>query len=317
MTAIQILKTAASPFTLWIGVAAVIAGWAAAIAHGNFMFLPAVMCLVFCVFGQLFSNFTHRYFDDKHDYGENRRDGIHYCEDLDRPVSFVLSEAMKVTGVIAAMAGLWLLAFAGWWAIIIAIVIGICVALTNLGPYPMSQSSLYPVMTFLFFGPIAVIGTCIIQSEHSAEHIVSWWDLEPGVVLGCMVGLMAMKSHLIYGAYHIQTGLRSSRTKFFGRYGRHAFVAMMVILTAGYVAIGVLTPMLLHIENMAWLFIIIPVLSGVVSLVTLRYTLKAETAHRAWHISIYNLLAVAVLSFIVLSIIGYPAGYLDSAPAII
>lgn len=317
MTAIQILKTAAAPFTLWIGVSAVIAGWTAAVAHGNFMFLPAVMCMVFCIFAQLFSNFTHRYFDNKHDYGENRRDGIDRCDDLDRPVSFVLKEAMKVTGVIAAMAGLWLLAFAGWWAINIAVILGICVAVTNLGPKPLSQSRLYPIMTFLLFGPIAVIGTSVVQSEHSALHILSWWDLEPGVVIGTMIGLMAMKSHLIYGAFHRLTGQHSSRTKFIGRYIKHAYVAVIVCITIAYVAVGVLTPRLLHISNMPWLFIAIPVLSGIVSLTTLGYTLKVKTTHLAWHISIYNLLAVAILSFIVLSIIGYPAGYLDSAPALL
>lgn len=317
MTAIQILKTAAAPFTLWIGVSAVIAGWSAAAAHGNFMFLPAVMCLVFCIFAQLFSNFTHRYFDDKHDYGENRRDGINYCDDLDKPVSYVLKEAMKVTGVIAAMAGLWLLAFAGWWAIIIAIVIAIFVALTNLGPYPLSQTPLYPLISFISFGPITVIGTCLVQSAHSAAHMVSWWDLEPGVVIGTMIGLMAMKTHMIYGAYHIQTGVKSSRTKFFGRYAKPAFVTMMVMITLAYVVIGVLTPMWLHIDNMPWLFMIIPVLSGIVSIINLFYAIKVKTAHLAWHISIYNLLAVAVLSFIVFCIIGYPAGYMDKAPALI
>lgn len=317
MTAIQVIKTAASPFTLWIGVGAVISGWAAAAAHGNFMILPAVMCMVFCIFAQLFSNFTHRYYDNKHDYGENRRDGIDRCEDTDRPVSYVLKEAMKVTGAIAAMAGLWLLAFAGWWAIIIAIILGICVVVTNLGPYPMSQSPLYPIMTFILFGPIAVIGTCIIQSEHSAANLTSWWDLEPSVVIGIMTGLMAMKSHLIYGAFHRLTGQHSSRTKFFGRYAKHAYVVLMVCLTLAYVTVGVFTPTLLNIDNMPWLFIAIPVLSGIVSLTTLGYTLKTKTIHFAWHVSIYNLLAVAVLSFIVLSIIGYPAGYLDDAPALL
>ena len=317
MTALQILKTSAAPFTLWIGVAAVIAGCAAAVAHGNFMFLPAVMCMVCCVFAQLFSNFTHRYFDYKHDYGENRRDGILKCDDLDRPVSFVLKEAMKVTGVIAAMAGLWLLAFAGWWPMIIAVIIALCVVISNLGPYPLSQSPFYPIMTFILFGPVAVAGTCLLQSEHSAAHVISWWDLEPGLVIGTMIGFMAMKSHLIYGAFHVLTGQHSSRTKFFGRYAKHAYITLIVCFTIAYVVVGVFTPMLLNIDNKPWLFIAIPVVSGIVSLATLGYTLKTNTVHRAWHISIYNILVVAILSFVVLSIIGYPAGYLDSAPAIL
>ncbi|MDE6339283.1 MAG: prenyltransferase [Muribaculaceae bacterium] len=316
MNAIQIIKTAIAPATLWIGVASVVAGSAAAVSHGNFEFLPAVACLIFCIFGQMFSNVTHRYYDDKNNYGENHADGMYYCEDLDRPVSFVLRETMRVTGIIAATAGLAILAFAGWWALIIALVIGILVLFTNIGPYPISRTAYYPVMTFLFFGPIAVVGTCIVQSQASAQHLVSWWDLEPAVVMSVIIGLMAINCHVIYGAFHRASHVQSSRTTFIGRYGKKGFLGLIMVITIAYAAIGVIAPITMNLMDKPWLYIPIPVLSAVFNYYTVKLALKSETVHKAWHYSIYNMVAFAVLSFIILCIIGYPEGYMDNAPAL-
>lgn len=316
MTAIDIMKTAAAPTTLWIGVSSVIAGSAAAVAHGNFVLLPALACLIFCIFAQLFSNLTHRYFDDKHGYGENAADGIHYCDDLDRPVSYVLSEAMKVTGIIAAMAGLAILAFAGWWAMVIALVLIVLVVLTNLGPKPLSRTALYPVVTFILFGPIAVIGTCLIQSEASAKNMLSWWDLEPAVIMSIIIGLMAMNGHLIYGAFHVSSKLYSSRTSFFGKYARHAYIVLTVVIVLGYGVCQILVPILMDLRDKPWLYLIVPAISLTLGFVSLRDTLRPGTAHKAWHLGILNMMLAAVLSFIILAIIGYPRGYLDAAPSI-
>ena len=316
MNAIPIIKTAIAPTTLWLGIASVVAGSAAAVSHGNFEFLPAVACLVFCVFAQMFSNVTHRYYDDKNHYGENDDDGMYYCDDLDKPVSYVLKETMRVTGIIAATAGLAILAFAGWWALIIALAIAIMVLLTNIGKYPISRSVYYPVMTFLFFGPIAVIGTCIVQSQASASNMVSWWDLEPAVVMSVIIGLMAINCHVIYGSFHRASHFQSSRTTFIGRYGKRGFLLLSMAITIAYVAIGVIAPITMNLMDKPWLYISIPVLSGVFNYYTVKLTLKPETCHKAWHYSLYNIVAFAVLSFIILCIIGYPEGYMDNAPAI-
>ena len=315
MTAINILRKAVAPATLWLGIASVIAGSAAAYSHGNFMFLPALACLIFCVCAQIFSNITHRYYDDKHRLGENAADGMYYCEDLDKPVSYVLKEGMRVTGIIAATAGLMILAFAGWWVLIIGVIIAIFVLIANVGPCPLSRTAFYPLITFFMFGPVAVIGTCIVQSEASSQNMLSWWDLEPAVVMSVIIGLMAMNSHLIFGTFHHADNTQSSRTTFFDRYGKRGYLVCITISTLIYGATGVFAPLLLKLFDMPWIYIPIPVLSVVFSYYTVKLTLKPETCHKAWHYSLLNIMAYAILSFIVFCIIGYPEGYLDAAPS--
>lgn len=316
MNAVQIIKTAIAPTTLWMGIASVTGGMAAAIAHGNFELLPASTCLIFCVFVQIFSNLAHRYYDEKNGYGENRADGMTRCDDSSKPISYILMEGMKVSGTIAAMAGLAILAFAGWWALVIALLIAIFVALTNVGPYPMSRSVFYPVMTFIFFGPIAVIGTCTIQTAYSAKPFLSWWNLEPAVIMGIIFGLMAMNCHLIYGAYHRQSSNMTHRTSFMGRYVKHAYIVVMVTLTIVYGVVATVTPLLMDLRDKPWLYLPVPIISMIVNFVTVYYSVHKETAHKAWHISIINMLAVAVLTLIIMCIIGYPHSSMDAAPAI-
>lgn len=317
MTATQILKTATAPATLCIGVASVIGGAAAATAHGNFEILPFLACLIFCVFAQMFSNLMHRYYDDKHQHGENMADGMYYCEDLDRPVSFVLKEGIKVTGMIAATAGLAIIAFANYWALAIGALIILLAVITNIGKHPLSRSVLFPVITFIAFGPIAVIGTCIVQSQASAQNGVSWWDVEPAIIMSIVIGLMAVNCHLIYGTFHRRENLKSSRTTFIGRYAKNAYVTLMGIFTVVYGVAGVLIPVFADLQWHSLWYMPVPVLSAIFSLYTIHLSRKKGNAHKAWHYSLLNIVLFAVLSFIIISIIGYPEGSLDNAPGII
>ena len=50
VTAFQILIKAAGLRTLWLGIASVVAGTAAAAAHGNLQPFPALACLLFAIF---------------------------------------------------------------------------------------------------------------------------------------------------------------------------------------------------------------------------------------------------------------------------
>ena len=87
VTAFQILIKAAGLRTLWLGIASVVAGTAAAVAHGNLQPFPALACLLFAIFAQCASNVMHRYYDAKNGYGENEENNIVYADDIDRPLT--------------------------------------------------------------------------------------------------------------------------------------------------------------------------------------------------------------------------------------
>lgn len=302
MTGVQLILKASAPRTLWLGVASVIAGTAAAEAHGNLEILPAIICLIFALSAQATSNILHRYYDEKHGYGENRSDKL-VCDDIDSPVDSILKEGVKVFGIVTATAGLAIFSMAGWWTFLFAIAIVLISFINNAGKHPFCRTPFYPLSTFLLFGPVGVIGTELVQSQRSAGNIISWWDLSPAV-LGCVViGLMAMNSHVIYGAFHRRTNIESRRTTFYGRYGRRGAIALLLISTAVYTAIGFAAPYILELYP-AWCYFPVPMIGLVFGLYSISL-LRPGCWYKAWRVSVINVLFVALASLIAFFFIGY------------
>ncbi len=308
MTAVQIILKAAGLRTLWLSVASVAMGTAAAAAHGSLDPIAAMACLLFAVFAQCTSNVIHRYYDDKHNYGENRDDNM-YCEDIDRPVSYILKEGIQIFSILTATAGLAVLSMAGWWALIIAALIVFFALINNIGPYPLSRSVLYPIATFFIFGPIAVIGTELVQSKAVYEDIFTWWNLEPAIIMSVMLSLMASNCHIIYAIFHLRRNALTSRTTFFGRYGKTGATIVLVLSTIIYCGIGLIAPFELEIVTEYFIYLPVPVLSMLLSFVTIHYARTPGKCLLAWRMSLVNIVVVALLTLIVFCIIGYPDGY--------
>lgn len=314
MTALEIVVKAAGLRTLWLGVASVTAGTAAAAAHGNVEIIPAILCLLFMLFGQATSNVIHRYFDEKYQLGENVDDGIHAAEDVDRPVSYILREGVKIFGIVAAMVGLALLGLLGLWTVIIAILIALVAFLNNAGRSGFSRSPFYPLSTFVVFGPLAVIGTELAQSQRISEDMLNWWDIGPAVVFSLVIGLMAMNSHILYGAFHRRTNRRSMRTTFYGRYGRKGAMTVLTVSSFLYASIAIWAPISMQLHPW-WIFLPVAVISLLFSLFIIFFMLKPGTWKMAWNLSLVNMMFVAVSCLVICCIIGYPYATGDSASA--
>lgn len=305
MTAVQIFIKAAALPTLWLGAASATIGTAAAAAHGNIEPVIAVVCVLFAIFAQCTSNILHRYYDEKNGYGENRTDRMVVTDEGNLSLMFILKEAVKVSGILTATAGLALLAMAGWWTLIIAAMLIAIAMINNMGKHPLSRSVLYPISTFLVFGPIGVIGTELVQSQHSPTAFLSWWDLEPAVILSVMAGLMAVNCHVFFGMFHRQNNRHTRRTTFFGRYGHRGTNALLIAVTIVYAAVGAYAPH--EIELSKWLgYLPVPILSAILNFYTIYLSGKAGKQRTAWRISLLNIAAVAVATLVIFWIIGYP-----------
>lgn len=314
MTAVEIVLKAASLRTLWLGVASVTAGTAAAAAHGNVEIIPAMLCLLFVVFGQATSNVVHRYFDEKYGLGENGEEGIYAAEDIDHPLSYILLEGVKIFGVLTAMVGLAILSMFGLWTLVVAILLAIIAFVNNAGRSAFSRSPFYPLATFFIFGPLAVIGTELAQSQRISGDMISWWDIGPAVVFSLVIGLMAMNSHILYGAFHRRTNRRSMRTTFYGRYGRKGAMAVLTVSTLLYSSIAFWAPASMSLHPW-WIFLPVAVLSMLFSLFIIFFMLRPGTWKMAWNLSLVNIMFVAVSCLVICCIIGYPYATGDSASA--
>lgn len=169
MTQFQIWFEAMRPKTLPAAVAPVFLGSGLAYADGDFHFLAAMICLLFALLVQIGTNFANDYLD-----------GIKGTDTKERigPVRAVATgliapEVMKrVTILVLAVAfcvGLSLIAFGGWWLLVVGVASVLCAWLYTGGPYPLAYNGLGDLFVLLFFGFIAVACTYYVQVGHMSD----------------------------------------------------------------------------------------------------------------------------------------------------
>ncbi len=304
MNALQIILKSCSISTLWLGVASVSAGCASAIAYGYIEIFPALLCYAFAILMQCTGNIGHRYYDEKNGYGENLRDGMSYEDDEGRPVLYCLSEGLKVFSGITLLVGLGVLMTSGWWTLIPgALIIGIN-WLNNHGKYPWSRSLFYPVITFIIFGPITVISTnlAICRASGYQDFILS--DLKPAFVMSAVMGLMAFNCHIIYRASHAILGIGVSKS-FTGEYGVKVAAWILAVSTLIYTFVLAVAPFEISLYT-GYGFIIMPLVSLVISFISIYWLIKSPDPTKAWRLSLVNIVMVGVATLIIFSFIGYP-----------
>ena len=154
---------ACRPRTLTAAVAPVAAGTGLAHMHGGFALLPALAALAGAMLIQVGTNLANDYYD-------YQKGG----DDVGRPGPVRVTQAGLIEGrdvlrgallafALAAGAGVYLAAVAGWPVVAIGVA-GIVsgIAYTG-GPWPLGYHGLGDVFVFVFFGLVAVAGTCYVQ----------------------------------------------------------------------------------------------------------------------------------------------------------
>lgn len=303
MNALQVVIKSINVKTLWLGVASVAAGCAAATAHGYVDTATTILCLVFALVAQCSGNIAHRYYDELHGYGENIRDGISNEDDDGRPMIYVLKEGMRVFFIMQVTIGLAILMVVGWWTLIPGIILFTIDWLNNHGKHPWSQSLLYPIITFLIFGPLAVLTTQMAIGS-AALREWDWWDIKPGIVMSIVIGIMAMNSHIIYRAAHAKMGL-GIYTSFTGRYGIKVTAGILAITTLLYSAILGAAPMEMQFYTGLG-FLLLPTASMLLSFGCIYILLKNNNPPLAWRLSIMNILMVSISCLLIFWFMGYP-----------
>lgn len=304
MNAIQVIIKSINVQTLWLGVASVAAGAAAATAHGYAEIFPTLLCLVFAILAQCTGNIGHRYYDEKFGYGENLRDGMTHEDEEGRSIMYILREGLRVFSILTLTAGLALLMTAGWWTIIPGVIIMTINWLNNHGKHPWSQSLLYPLITFFIFGPIAVLSTQMVISTTTDFGEWTWWDMKPGVVMSVVIGIMAMNSHILYRASHAMQGI-GVLTSFTGTHGVRFTAILLTVTTLIYTTVLGAAPIEMSIYTDLG-FLILPTVSMILSFVQIYLLMKSDDPSAAWDVSLANIMLVSIASLLFFWFLGYP-----------
>jgi len=168
-----------------VGVAPVLVGTAIAVASGGFRPVPALVALLGALLIQMGTNFSNDIFD--------------FLKGADTPARIgptrataagLLTPSQVRAGTITAFgaavcAGAYLVSEGG----LPILVIGVVSILSGLaytgGPYPLGWNGLGDLFVFVFFGPVAVLGTVWVQM--GTLPAIGWWASIPSGALGTAV----------------------------------------------------------------------------------------------------------------------------------
>ena len=194
---------AVRPPTLSASVSPVLVGWGVAFALDGFRIGPALAALIVAIALQIGANFANDVFDF--------RRGADTPDRLGPPrvtQSGILTErevfgGMITVFVIATIAGLYL-AFDGGWTVVIVGAVCILGAIAySGGPFPAAYHALGDVLTFVFFGIVAVAGTVWVQTGDIPT--LAW-------VAGIPVGLTCVAILVVNNLRDIPTDSSTGKT---------------------------------------------------------------------------------------------------------
>jgi 1,4-dihydroxy-2-naphthoate polyprenyltransferase len=163
MATAAVWVTGARPRTLPAAVAPVLVGTGAAVALDGFRPVPAVLALVVALALQVAVNYANDYSDGTRGADADRVGPMRLVGSGAATPRQVLAAAGIAFGV-AALAGLGLAALSSWWLVAVGAVCIVAAWTYTGGPVPYGYRALGEVFVFVFFGPVAVVGTTFVQT---------------------------------------------------------------------------------------------------------------------------------------------------------
>jgi 1,4-dihydroxy-2-naphthoate octaprenyltransferase len=226
----------ARPRTLPAALAPVLVGTGTAAALDGFRLLPALLALAVALALQIAVNYAN-------DYSDGRRG-----TDADRvgPMRLVGSGAASPRQVLVAavlafavggLAGLGLAALSSWWLVVVGAVCMAAAWTYTGGPLPYGYRALGEVFVFVFFGPVAVVGTTYVQTLTlpGLAFVVS-------VPIGLLIVAILVVNNLRDIDGDAAVGKRTLAVVLGDRATRIAFVGLFVVAFAVVAAVGVVRP---------------------------------------------------------------------------
>jgi 1,4-dihydroxy-2-naphthoate octaprenyltransferase len=232
---IRIWLMAARVRTLPAAIAPVLVGTSLAGFAHVFHPLRFIAALVGAVFIQVGTNLSNDYSDARRGADtEDRLGPVRVTAGGLVPPKRVLVATYISFGV-AVLAGIYLIAVAGWQLLIVGAASILAGVLYTGGPRPYGYEGLGEAFVFLFFGIVAVAGSYFVQVKH-----LNW----EAFALAVPVGLLAASILVVNNVRDIETDRRAGKRTLAVRLGRERTRALFAAMV--YVAY-LLTPV-------TWLF---------------------------------------------------------------
>jgi 1,4-dihydroxy-2-naphthoate octaprenyltransferase len=205
-------------------VAPVLVGTSLAIGEGTFRPLAFACALLGSVFIQIGTNLSNDYSDARRGADtEDRLGPVRVTAGGLMPPRQVLIGTYVAFGL-AVLAGVYLIAIAGWQLLLVGAASILAGVLYTGGPRPYGYEGLGEVFVFLFFGIVAVVGSYFVQTEDLR------WE---AFALAVPVGLLAAAILLVNNIRDADTDRRAGKKTLAVRLGRDRARALFVACVAG------------------------------------------------------------------------------------
>ncbi|RBY91552.1 1,4-dihydroxy-2-naphthoate polyprenyltransferase [Blastococcus sp. TBT05-19] len=226
----------ARPRTLPAALAPVLVGTGAAVALDGFRPAPALLALLVALALQVAVNYANDYSDGKRGTDADRVGPMRLVGSGAASPRQVLVAAL-VSFAVAGVAGLALAALSSWWLVAVG---AICMAAAwtyTGGPLPYGYRALGEVFVFVFFGPVAVVGTTFVQTR-TLEGLA----FAMSVPLGLLIVAILVVNNLRDLAGDAEVGKRTLAVLLGDRATRLLFAGLFVVAFAVIAAVGISRP---------------------------------------------------------------------------
>lgn len=200
------------PKTLPASVAPVLVGLAVAYSGtGNVAWIPALACLAGAMLLQIGSNLANDYFDFKKGADTPDRLGPTRVTQAGLISERQILIGMVITFLLATTVGVYLLMRCGMPIVYIGLACIAAAILYTGGPLPYGYKGLGEIFVFLFFGPVAVVGT---------EFVLTGKATFFGGLASVPSGLLCANVLVVNNLRDREQDLRSNKRTLIALYGR-------------------------------------------------------------------------------------------------
>lgn len=213
--------------TLPVSAAGVVMASGLALQKGHFLWLPALLCLLFAIAAQVGCNFANEYYDYRDGLDRPGREGPRRGVTEGDITPLAMHRATAVAFGLAALIGCTLIFWGGWWLVLAGIFIFIGALSYSAGPFPLSRNALGEIAVVVFFGLIPVGFTFYLQAGY-----FSYLDFLAGLAIGLMASNILIVNNYRDHDDDMAVGKLTTAVVF----GRKAVA--WAYLVNGYIAVG-------------------------------------------------------------------------------
>lgn len=199
------------PKTLGASLAPVLVGSAIAFHEGTFSILIFVVTLIGAMLLQIESNLVNDYFDFKKGSDTKERLGPIRVTSAGLVSPEQMKRAILLVALMCILNGAILIALAGLPILIIGLVSLLCAFLYTAGPLPLAYLGLGDVFVFIFFGPVAVVGTVYAQTQN--------WSFS-ALLASLPIGVLSVAILLVNNLRDFEEDKKSAKKTIVVRFGK-------------------------------------------------------------------------------------------------